>query len=85
MRPEDLTSELSKITGAVRAEFLHRVRAEHPITFELRFREKLVSGAFVRERFTPLKVFVDVPGLIAITRRLNVNDDAIRSGGTVDR
>ena len=84
MRPKDLTSELSKIAGAVRAEFLHRVRAEHPIAFELRLGEKLISGALVRECFAPLEIFVDVPGLIAITRRLDVNDDAIRSGGNVD-
>ena len=72
------------LAGAVRAEFLHRVRTEHPIAFELRFREKLVNSAFVRERFAPLEIFVDVPGLIAVTRRLDVNDDAIRSRGTVD-
>ena len=84
MRPQDLTSEAPKIVVAVRAEFLHRVRAKHSIAFELRLGEKLVSGALVRECFAPLKVFVDVARLIAVTRRLDVNDDAIRSGGTVD-
>ena len=51
-----------------RAEFLHRVRAKHPVAFELRLGEKLVSGALVRKCFAPLKVFVDVARLIAVTR-----------------
>ena len=84
MRPEELTSETPKIAGAVRAKFLHRVRAKHSIAFELRFGEKLVRGALVREGFAPLKVFVDVAWLIAVTRRLDVNDDAIWSGGAID-
>src|SRR4029077_5581364 len=84
MRPKDLTSETPKIVAAIRAEFLHRVRPKHSIAFELRLGEKLVSGALVRECFAPLKIFVNVARLIAVTRRLNVNDDAIWSGGTVD-
>jgi hypothetical protein len=84
VRPKDLTSETPKIDVAVRAELLHRVRAKHSVAFELRLGEKLVSGALVPECFAPLKVFVDVARLIAVTRRLDVNDDAIGSGGTVD-
>ena len=84
MRPKDLTSETPKIDVAVRAELLHRVRAKHSVAFELRLAEKLVSGALVPECFAPLKVFVDVARLIAVTRRLDVNDDAIRSRGPVD-
>ena len=55
--------------------------AEHSIAFELRLGEKLVSRALVRECYAPLKVFVDVARLIAVTRRLYVNNYAIRSGG----
>ncbi len=84
MRLQDVSSEAPKIAAAVRAEFLHRVCAEHSVAFELRLGEELISGALVRECFAPLKVFVDVARLIAVTRRLDVNDDAIRSGGTVD-
>src|SRR4029077_4880176 len=73
-----------KIAGAVRAQFLHRVCAKHSVALELRLGEELISGALVRECFAPLKIFVDVARLIAVTRRLDVNDDAIGSGRTVD-
>jgi hypothetical protein len=84
VRPKDVTSETPKIAGAVRAEFLHRVCAKHSVAFELRLGEELISGALVRECFAPLKIFVDVARLIAVTSRLDVNDDAIGSGGTID-
>jgi hypothetical protein len=76
--------ETPKISIAICAKLLHRVRPKHSIAFELRFGEELVSGALVRECFAPLKVFVDVARLIAVTRRFDVKDDAIRSSGTVD-
>src|SRR5262249_60367212 len=85
MRPQDITREAPKIATAVRAEFLHRVCPEHSVALELRLREKLVSGALVRECFAPLKVFVDVPRLITVTDWLDVNNDAVGSSGTVDR
>jgi hypothetical protein len=89
----DTASKLAKIfqifldnsSVAIGAQLLHRVCAEHSIALELRLGEKLVSGALVRECFAPLKVFVNVARLIAVTCWLDVNDDAIRSGGTVDR
>ena len=60
MRLQDVTSEAPKIAAALRAEFLHRVRAEHSVAFELRLGEELVSGGLVREGDAPLKIFVDV-------------------------
>ena len=58
-------------------------RAKHPITLELRFGEELVRGAFVRERFAPLEVLIDVAQFIAVTRRLDINHNAIGSSRTV--
>ena len=83
MALEDETNEAAKIAAALCAQLVHRVHAEHPIAFELRFGEELVRGAFVRERFAPLEVFIDVARFIAITRRLDINDNAIGSSGTV--
>ena len=34
MRPQDVTSETPKIAAAVSAEFLHRVRPKHSVTFK---------------------------------------------------
>ena len=64
MHAQDVTSEAPKIAAAVRAEFLHRIRAKHPVAFELRFREKLVS-VLVGEGFAPLKVCVNVARFVA--------------------
>jgi hypothetical protein len=72
-----MANEAAKIGAALCAQLVHRVRAKHPITFELRFGEELVRGAFVRERFAPLEVLVDVARFIAITHRLDMNDNAV--------
>lgn len=39
MVPQNLTSELPKIAAAVRAEFLHRMRAKHSVALELPLEE----------------------------------------------
>ncbi len=85
MALEDVANERAKIAAALCAELVHRVRAKHPITFKLRFGEELVRGAFVRECFAPLEVLIDVARFVAITRRLDINDNAIGSSGTVYR
>ena len=84
MRREDLASKTAEVTAAILAKYLHSVRPKHPIAFELRFGEELVSRALVRKCFAPLEVLVNVAWLVAVTRRFDVNDDAIRSIGTID-
>ncbi len=64
MALENVANEGAKIAPALCTQLVHRVRAKHPITFELRFGKELVRGAFVRERFVPLEVFVDVARFI---------------------
>src|SRR5438132_10105546 len=66
---ENIANETAKIAAAIGAEFFHRVRAEHPIALKLRFGEKLIARALMRERRVPLEVFVDVAWFIAITSR----------------
>src|SRR5206468_11663690 len=82
---QDLANKTLKVAAASCAKILHRVRAKHSVALELRFGEKLVRGALVREGFVPFEVFVNVARFIAITRRLDVNDDPVRSGRTIDR
>ncbi len=84
MTLQDLANKILKAAAAICAKFLHGVRAKHPIALELRFGEKLVCGALVREGFVPFEVFVNVARFIAITRRLDVNDDPVGSSRTVD-
>ncbi len=74
---ENLFDKLAKICRAAGAKFFNGIRAKHSVTLELRFGEKLVSRALVRECFAPLKVFVNVAWFVAVTRRLDVNNNAI--------
>ena len=75
---ENIANENAKIAAAIGAEFFDRVRAEHPIAFKLRFGKKLIGRALMRKSRVGLEVFVDVAGLIAVTRWFNVNDHAVR-------
>ncbi len=81
---QDLANETPKVAAALCAKFLHGVRAKHPVALELRFGEKLVCGALMRESFVSFEVFVNVARFIAITGRLDVNDDTVGSSRTVD-
>jgi hypothetical protein len=81
---QDFANKTLKVSAAICAKFLYRVRAKHSVALELRFGEKLVCGALVRKGFVPFELFVNVTWFIAITRRLDVNDDAIGSSRTVD-
>src|SRR5437870_4795272 len=80
---ENVTNEAAKISIAICAKLPHGVCTKHPIALELRLRKELVACALVRERRIGLKVFVDVARFVAVTNRLDVNDDSIRSVGTV--
>ena len=68
--------EIRKVFNRLLAKILHCIEAEHAVTLELRFGEKLVSGALVRKSFAPLKVFVNVARFITVTRWLYVNNYA---------
>ena len=57
---------------------------EHAIAFKLRLGEELITRALVRERWIGFKVFVDVARFVAVTSRLDVNDNAIRRIRAVD-
>ena len=70
--------EIRKVFNRVLAKILHCIEAEHAVALELRFGEKLIARALVRECFALLKVFVDVARFIAVTCRFDVNDDAVR-------
>jgi len=80
---EDVANKTAEIAAAICAKFFHGVRAKHAIALKLRFGEKLIGRALVREGFARLELFVDVAGFIPITSRFDVNDNAIGSGGTV--
>ena len=69
--------EIRKAFNRLFAKSLHCIDAEHAVTLELRFGEKLVRGALVRECFAPLKVFVNVAWFFAIAGWLYVNDYAV--------
>src|SRR5882724_397788 len=71
--------EIRKVSNRLLAKILHCIEAEHAVTLELRFGEKLIGGALVRECFAPLKVFVNVAWFFAVTRRFDVNENAVRS------
>lgn len=57
--------EIRKVVNRVLAKILYCIEAEHAVTLELRFGEKLVSRALVRKCFAPCKIFVDVARFIA--------------------
>src|SRR5262245_50872751 len=57
--------EIRKVVNRVLAKILYCIEAEHAVTLELRFGEKLVSRALVRKCFAPCKIFVDVTRFIA--------------------
>ncbi len=69
--------EIRKVFNRVLAKILHCIEAEHAVALELRFGEKLIARALVRECFALLKVFVDVARLIAIAGWLYVNNYAV--------
>ena len=69
--------EIRKVFNRLLAKILHCIEAEHAVTLELRFGEKLVSGALVRKSFAPLKVFVNVARFFAIAGGLYVNNYAV--------
>ena len=74
---QDFANEVAEIAGAMGAKFLHRVRAEHAVTLELRFTEKLILRALVWKSFARLEIFVDVARLVSVTGRFDVNEHAI--------
>src|SRR5215213_1043396 len=80
----DRFDEFREVSNWSRRKQVHRMHAEHAIALELRLTEELVRRALVREGLVRFEVLVDIAGLIAVTRRLDVNDHAFRCLSAID-
>src|SRR6266550_4929985 len=63
----------------ITTDLINDVGTQHPITFELRFAEELITGSFMREVLIDGGVVVNIYGFVAVKSRLNVKQSAVFS------
>ena len=94
---ERVLTEARSVAGSPGEERAERIRfftetdlsgemlAEGAIAFELRLTEKLIAGAFMRERTVDTAIVANVGRFGSENHWLDIKEPAIRSPGSIDR